>query len=183
MKIKKLSSLLLAIAMIIAFTGCSSVQKADKVVSNTFDALKTLDFETSSKYLDLEAMQIGDEESGLSTQLIASTLFGKLNYEIVSTEEVDKEHVTVKTKITAIELEPFMQAFIESVLKKSFENLKQAELTEEQVKKQYEELFAETAKNPNLAMKTQEVDIKVVKKDGKWIIEPDEAFTMALLGQ
>ena len=183
MKIKKISALLLAFVMVIAFTGCSPVKKAEKVVSDTFEALKLLDFETSGKYLDLDAMQIGDEESGLSTQLIASTLFGKLSYEIVSTEEVDKEHVTVKTKITAIELEPFMQTFIESVLKKSFENLKEAELTEAEVKKQYEEIFAETAKNPNLAMKTQEVDIKVVKKDGKWIIEPDEAFTMALLGQ
>lgn len=96
---------------------------------------------------------------------------------------MDKEHVNVKTKITAIELEPFMQTFIESVLKKSFENLTQAEMTEAEVKKQYEEIFTETAKNPNLAMKTQEVDIKVVKKDGKWIIEPDEAFIMALLGQ
>lgn len=183
MKMKKISALMLAFVMVIAFTGCSSVKKAEKIVSDTFESLKVLDFETSGKYLDLDAMQIGDEESGLSTQLIASTLFGKLSYEIVSTEEIDKENVNVKTKITAIELEPFMQTFIESVLKKSFENLTQAEMTEAEVKKQYEEIFAETAKNPNLAMKTQEVDIKVVKKDGKWIIEPDEAFTMALLGQ
>ncbi len=37
MKIKKISALLLAFVMVIAFTGCSPVKKAEKVVSDTFE--------------------------------------------------------------------------------------------------------------------------------------------------
>ena len=44
------------------------------------------------------------------------------------------------------------------------------------------EMFTECVTKDDLAMVTNEVDIKVVKTEGEWKIESDDALSDALLG-
>lgn len=180
---KKILAALISLVLVFSLTGCGELKNAEKTVTGAFDSFKALDFEASKKFIDLNSMAIGDEASGMSTELILNNLFGKLEYEIISSEKVDSNTVLVKTKITALELEPLMQKFIGSVMEFSIANMNSPKLSEDATKKMYEDLFAKATSDPALAKKTEEVDVKVVKADGKWMIQPDEAFAAAVLGQ
>ncbi|MGB5823854.1 MAG: hypothetical protein WBH44_07240 [Proteocatella sp.] len=180
---KKILVTLISVILLFALTGCGEIGNAEKAVKGTFETFKASDMEKVSKYLDMDSMEIGDEESGLSTALIFNNLFSKLEYEIVSSEKIDSDAVIVKTKITALELEPMMQKFIASVMEFSFANMDKPELSEDETMKMYEDFFVKTSNDSTLAKKTEEIDIMVVKKDGKWMIQPDEIFAAAILGQ
>lgn len=180
---KKILITLISAMLLFTLTGCTSTSGAEKAVKETFEAFKTSDMKKASKYLDIAGMEIGDEESGLSTELIFNNLFSKLEYEIISSEEIDKDEVIVKVNVTAIELETFMQQFIGSVMEYSFESLDKPELSEEETKQMYEDFFAETANDPELDKQTEKIKITVIERGGKWMIQPDEDFVAAILGQ
>lgn len=180
---KKILVTLISVILLFALTGCGEIGNAEKAVNGMFDSFKASDLEATKKFINIDGMEIGDEESGLSTKLIVDNLFSKLEYEIVSSEKIDADAVIVKTKITALELEPMMQKFIASVMEFSFANLDKPELSEEETMKMYEDFFVKTSNDSTLTKKTAEIDIMVVKKDGKWMIQPDEKFATAILGQ
>ena len=59
----------------------------------------------------------------------------------------------------------------------------QPQPTEEETKKKMEEIFVECASKPELAMVTNEIDIKVSKnQNNEWKVLTDDVFVNALLG-
>ena len=187
MNIKSIASLLLILTMVLSLTGCGEIKKAETTINNTFTALKSLDFETASDYINVdEIMKSEDEENdtlSLDDNVFMENLFGKLDYEIISSEKIDKNTVVVKTKITAVDMKPVLGEFFGKALQYAFANaFSNPQPSEEETNKKMEEMFIECVSKEDLAMVTNEVDVKVVKVDKKWKIESAEDLSDALLG-
>ena len=108
---KRLAALFLAILMLVSFCGCSSPTKqAEASVNGMFSAFKALDFEKAGNYINLDDMKISKLEADETTnyEMFMKSLFDRLDYTIVSSEEVDSETVNVVVKITAVDMKPVL---------------------------------------------------------------------------
>ena len=187
-KYSKIISLIIVMAaMVTMLAGCGEIKKAETTINNTFTALKTLDFETASEYINVdEIMKSEDEENdvvSLDDNIFMENLFGKLEYEIVSSEKIDKNTVVVKTKIIAVDMKPVLSEFFGQALQYAFEcAFSSTQPSEEEMNKKMEEMVIECVSKEDLSMVTSEVDIKVIKADKKWKIESSEELSNALLG-
>ena len=186
-KIKLLVIIALVFIMMLSFTGCGEIKKAETVINNTFTALKSLDFETASDYINVdEIMNSEDEENdalSLDDNVFMENLFGKLEYEIVSSEKIDKNTVVAKTKITAVDMKPVLGEFLGKSLQYALANVfSNPQPSDEEMNQMMEEMFVECVSKEDLAMVTTEVDIKVIKVDKKWKIESADELSDALLG-
>ena len=184
--IKIIAHLLLISTIVLSLTSCGEINKAETTINNTFTALKELDFETASTYINVDEIMESDnsdESLDLDSKLFMENLFGKLEHEIVSSEKIDKNTVIVKTKITAIDMKPILTEYFGKALQYAFENaFANPQPSEEETNKKMAEMFVECVSKENLAKITNEVDVKVVKVDKKWKIESTDELSNALLG-
>lgn len=184
---KIISLIIFIVTMATLLTGCGEIKKAETTINNTFTALKELDFETASNYISVDEIMESDDESddslSLDDNLFMENLFDKLEHKIVSSEKIDKNTVIVKTEITAIDMKPVLAEYFGKALQYAFANaFANPQPSEEETNMKMEEMFVECISKEDLAMVTNEVDIKVVKVDKKWKIESADELSNALLG-
>lgn len=183
---KRLLALSLAVLMLVSLCSCSSATKqAETTVSSMFDAFKSLDFEKAQNYIDIEDMKHSQVEESETTnyEMFMGALFDRLDYTIISSEEVDSENVNVVVKITAVDIKPVLGEYIVAALQYAFANaFADPQPTEEETNKKMEELFIASASKDDLATVTNEVTIKVAKEEGKWKVVSDDAFVDAMFG-
>lgn len=184
--VKRIIALLMVITMILSLTACGEIKKAEATINNTFAALKALDFDTAATYLNLDDIMTTDdaEESlDLDKNLFMESIFGKLSHEIISSEKVDENTVIVKTKISTIDMKPVIGDYFSKALQYAFASaFADPQPTEEETTKKMTDLFIECISKENLAMVSNEVDIRVVKVDDSWKIESENELSNALLG-
>ena len=184
-KIQKIMCLILWLFCIFLLIGCDQSKKAETTVNNMLTAFKNLDFEEVKKYVNLEditsSSQIDSTENSL---LVMEAISGNLSYEIVSSQEIDSSNVTVKTKITVIDIKSVLRDFFGKALEYSLANaFISPQPTEEEIDKKMEELLVECVSKPDLATVTNEIDINVVKNENnEWKITSDETLINALFG-
>lgn len=184
-KIQKIMYLILGLSCIFLLIGCNQNKKAETTVNNMLTAFKNLDFEEVKKYVNLEditsSSQIDSTENYL---LVMEAISGNLSYEIISSEEIDSNNVTVKTKITVIDIKPVLRDFFGKALEYFIANaFISPQPTEEEIDKKMEEFLVECVSKPDLATVTNEIDINVVKNENnEWKIESDETLINALFG-
>ncbi len=182
-KTTRIISALLAIFMLFSLTGCvSNAKKAEKEVSKLMGSVRSFDLNTINSYFNEKV----DEDIDLddpTAQLILKTIFSNINYNIISSEEVDEDTVNVKTEITAIDMKPILATFLKDALAYAFTNAFSSTTSEEDTEKKMAELFTEAIENSEKVEKTVTVDIEVNKDaEGNWKVEAGEAFVDALLG-
>lgn len=183
---KIIMALALTLTTLISFTGCGTNNGAEKAVDKAFSALKDLDFEAAADYMDVDEI-IDEDESRetleLNSNVFMKNIFGKMEHEIVSSEQIDENTYIVKTKITAVDMRPVLADYfgkaLQYVLANAFTSSKPSE---EEASKKMEEMFIECISKEDLATVSREVDIEVIKVDGKWKIEVFDDLTDALLG-
>ena len=181
--LKSILCIVLLFAMTALFAGCDEVKKAEKTVNNMFSALKKLDFEAASKYIDLDEVIQSGEEFDFSDNIIMEKILGNLDYKIISTEKTDANTAIVKTEITAIDMQPVLTDYIRKALEYTFANaFSDPQPTEEEISKKMEEIFVECISKEGLETVTNEVEIKVVKAKRNWKIESTDELSHALLG-
>ncbi len=182
-KIRIITSFVLAICLILSLSGCGEIQKAESTVKGMFEAFKNLDFEEAQKYVNVGDITSVSDEASVNVEKIIETVFGSLDYEIVSSEKVD-DHVVVKTKITAIDMKPVMSDFFSKALEYALANaFSSSQPTEEETTAKMEEILVECLSKSDLTTVTNEVAIKVVKnEDKKWEVEAEDDFVNAVLG-
>lgn len=189
-RLKSIVCLFVIAIMAFSLTGCGEIKKAEITINNTFAALKELDFETASNYINVDDIMDTDGEAdeeddslSIDDSIIMENLFGKLEHKIISSEKIDKNTVVVKTEITAIDMKPILTEYLGKALQYAFANaFANLQPSEEETSKKMEELFIECISKDNLEMVTNEVDIKVIKIDKKWKVESAEELSSALLG-
>ncbi len=182
-KIRIITSFVLAVCLILSLSGCGEIQKAESTVKGMFEAFKNLDFEEAQKYVNVGDITSVSDEASVNVEKIIETVFGSLDYEIVSSEKVD-DHVVVKTKITAIDMKPVMSDFFSKALEYALSNaFSSSQPTEEETTAKMEEILVECLSKSDLTTVTNEVYIKVVKnEDKKWEVEAEDDFVNAVLG-
>ena len=181
--IKKIAALLLILTIAFSLAGCGEIQKAETTINQTFKALKELDFETASNYINVDEMMESDNSTDIDSDVFAQNLFGKLEYKIISSEKIDNNTVTVKTEITAVDMKPVLTEYFQKALQYAFANaFADPQPSEEETNKKMEEIFIECISKEDLVMVKTEVDIKVIKTDKKWKIESSDELSNAMLG-
>lgn len=176
-------SLFLVMSMMFSLAGCGEIKKAEKVVNETFTALKARDYDKAQNYIDVDNIMENDSEEDIEAEVFMNNIFEKLEYEIISSEKVDGNTVNVKTKITAIDMKPVLREYIAAAFQYVFSTaFSNPQPTEEETNKKMEEILVECISKPDLATVTNEVIIKVVKEDKNWKIASDDTVADALLG-
>lgn len=181
---KKVFALILVSCMLLSFTGCGEVKNAEKAVNGMFTAFKNADLNEAQKYVNVDDITNAENESDENTAIILKAIFEKLDYEIISSEKIDDSTVSVKTKITAIDMAPVMTEYLSKVFEYAIANaFAEPQLTDDEYTQKIEEFLIECLSKPDLATVTNEVDIKVVKtENNEWKIETDANFLNALMG-
>lgn len=187
--LKVMSAALTIIMIMVMFTSCGEIKKAEESVNTALTSLKALDFETASGYMDVDGLLEDDSENEEGTKIavednvIMVNIFDKLEYKIISSEKIDKNTVVVKTEITAVKMEPVLKEFLGKMMQYAFANaFANPQPTEEEQNKKFEEMFVECVSKEDLEMLTTVVDIKVVRVDKQWQLEKSDKLVSALLG-
>lgn len=171
-------SLLLVFSMLLSFGGCGVEKQAETSFNELMQALKSLDFETAQKYMGSGSL-LGADNQEAGYERFMMSLFGKLEWEVVSTEKIDGTHVQVTADITAADMTPILSAFFVEALAYAFSG---ATDSEEEQEAAFMEILEGIAANPDLEMVTNTVTVQMVKGENGWTIETNEAFIDALLG-
>ncbi len=184
---KKLAAavLVLSLALSLAACGVTPVQQAERAVKGLMEAFKVADIETASKYMDTEEMVSNEELAGLPDggMELFENIFSKMQYEIISSEQVSDEQVRVTTKITAVDMKPVFGQYVAKALEYVFANaFTQPTPSDEEIAEEMMKIFNELLTAEDLATVTNEVVFNVVEGEENWKVEADEKVTDALLG-
>lgn len=186
---KSMLSMLLTFVLMLSLTGCGEGRKAENAVDQMFVAFKSLDFEEMPKYVNLEdvnkIVSERDEKGEVPerVRMIAEKLSENLSYEIISSEKIDKNKALVKTKITAIDMEPVLTELWAKMVELAFSSaFSEDRLRGVDADKKMEEMLLECLSKSELSTVTNEVNIQVVKTKRVWKIEPDDELANALFG-
>lgn len=179
--IKRLLLILLCVSVLFGITGCDAVNKAEDVVDSVMVAFKICDFKSTIELIDMDKYE--DTYSLFSdNQMYLTKFFDDLEYNIVSSKQIDDKTVNVTAKITAIDMSPVLRRlFSETEQIVSTATYDDPFIAEEKFTEQMEKILNRIA-NDDLKTVTKEIAIKVVKNGSKWRIIPDEAFINAVSG-
>ena len=183
---KIITALLLVMAMVVSFSGCGEINKAENTINGMFNALKETDVEKVSKYMNLEDFKTDSNEDTITSnvEMLIKNMFAQLDYKIISSEKVDNATVIVTTEITNTDMKPVMTEFFANALQYAFANaFADPQPSEEETNKKMEEMLIESINKPDRATVTNTADITVVRSEDKsWKIKSDDAFLNALFG-
>lgn len=183
--IKIIAAVLAALILTMAFSACGSAKTPENAVEGLFDALKDQNLIEAAKYVDLESIEdlIADKSKVEDAQAFLKEIGKKLDYEIVSCEEVDENTAKVRTKVTSIDMAEVMKEYITQGMQYSLSSvLGSGVATDEENQEYMEKLFMECLTKEGIGTVTNEIDVTVVKQDGKWKVNADNTFNDAVLG-
>ncbi len=174
--IKSIACIFVIVSMVICFSGCGEIKKAEATLNKAIEELKASDSQEISG-------EIFGEESVLGSDVTSFARFDKLTHEIVSSTKIDDETVVIKTKITAVDMKPVMEEYFAKVMEYAMgAAFSEQPPSDEEMQSKMEEMLKECVSKEDLELITNEVDIKVLKTDEGFNIEPSEELIDALLG-
>ena len=178
--VKSLLALLLVAVMAVSLAGCASpIEQAESTVTEALTALRDCDDETLMEFIDVEEGTSMEESIAMYR-----SVFGSLQFEIISSEQVDSETVNVKTKITAKDMKTVMQSFfaksMQYALSAAFAD---PQPTGEEQNTTIMGFLTESMEDPEVENITTEYDIPVIKgEDGVWDFETTDELMNVLTG-
>jgi len=170
---KRLMTVGLILLMVFSLSGCGGKESAENVVSVTLDALKALDFEKASEYMDDSGVI---EDTDDEQEAMIKPIFENLSYKIISSEEKD-DKATVTVEITNVDIGKIFAEYMQEALGLVFSGLEESELEVKMV-----EIWNDLIRAEDAVMATNKVDVNLEKIDDKWKIKSDEEFMNAILG-
>ncbi len=179
---KRLLLLLLCISVMLGATGCNTADKAEDAFNGFMITVGICDFESALNFVDEDKYK-----DAFATYIEYQTYLAKfiddMTYEIVSSKEIDANTVDLTVKVTAIEMKPILQTLYNEIAKLiSNAKFKDEWEAEDTATARVERLLGRISTGSTLATFTREVSIKVVKKDDKWLVEPNSEFMAAVTG-
>lgn len=114
-----------------------------------------------------------------------NALFDKLQYKIISAQQIDKNTVVVKTEITAVNMKTVLGQWVREVLQVSLSEVTKPQsekMSEDQKQKVYEDKFVEIANRESSQSVTNTIDITVEKAQNVWTVKSDDALVNAMFG-
>ncbi len=158
--------------------------QAKDALGNLVSALKAADIPTAQQYIDMADLESGGIDFTSDAYLpLAKEMFGKLEYEVLSAEETDRENVRLHVKIKAINMQPVMVTWIQNLMQKALTLGESAsQMSEEEQTQLAMDGLIEAVQQSGGDLLESEVDVNVTWVDGAPKIQSDEAFVNALTG-
>lgn len=187
-QINKLVAAALSLALALSLAACAQgnpAQQAEAAVTGFFHAVQQADMNEAAKYTDAEQVGNMDELTTLPDggKKIMEAMFGKLEYELVGSEQISGEEVRVTVKISAVDMAPIFKQYMAKAMEYLFTHaLDEPAPSEQEVMTQMSDIFVQLLAAEDVAMMDTQVEITVAKTDGKWKIKVEETFLSAVLG-
>lgn len=177
---KLVGFLLLALLLTV---GCSSGPPPDKVVRDFFDAMIKGDFETAAKLaggadIEKDVLKTTKDEQG---ERLAKSVLARITYE-VGDKKVEGDKAEVSVKVTAPDLLRITSKAMSELLPMVFAMAFSEDQSQEKSDALFQQYFENAINDPNAPMTTSDVKVKLEKKDGSWIVKPDDELLNALTG-
>lgn len=181
---KKVLSTVIAFAMLFALVGCGGGQTAaepmpEDTVKAGIETLKSVDTESAAAVWgdSLSAESMGQGEEGLKA------LYSGIEYEIIGAE-INEDTAIVTTKISNVDAATALTDALGEVFVKIFEVVgTDEEITDEDSRKMFTELFVANLTSGEYDRTESTVDITLTKVDGEWVIDDNnDAAIDALTG-
>ena len=182
---KKLISIIITAVLCISLAACGNeTNKVEDVVKGAFDALKAVDIDKLSEYVDIDYQDL-DVYQLKQYEPIFEVISDNLNYNIISSEQKDDNNIVVKTEVTVSDLSPFIGDYLPKVLKyttANFANIASGQITQEAAEQELRKMLEESLANTDLSnLVTKELDIRVKKGDDKkWKVQLDDNFVSSM---
>ncbi|MBC2579677.1 DUF4352 domain-containing protein [Clostridium sp. DJ247] len=175
--LRKVTLILMLVLLTLTLVACGP--KPDETVKNFFDAVKKADFNTMSTYVKKDANKDKFTFEDANQEKIIKSTFSKVSYEIVSSK-IDGNNATVKAKVTSLDL----PRIYGKVVSETLPTLMAAAFANkaDDAKSQLMQSFMNALNDPNASKTTTDIDIKLVKGDKGWLIEPTDDLLGALTG-
>lgn len=182
---KKIIAIISALALCLSITACGgSPNKPEDAVKGAFDALKAVDIDKLSEYVDIDYQDL-DVYKLKQYEPIFEAISGNLNYNIISSEQKDDNNVVVKTEVTVSDLSPFIGDYLPKALKyamANFGNIGSGAISQEAAEQELTEMLKESLANSDLSnLVTRELNVRVSKGDyKKWKVCLDDSFVNSM---
>ena len=176
-------SALLIIILVIGMTGCSG-ETPEQAVTNAIEAIKKMDQEELSRYIEYDDLVNTDDSTELTEQEEeqAKSIFKNLEYEIKTSDE-DGDTAVVNANITNIDMGVVFSEMFMEMFSRAFEDAFSSDpMTEEETDEMMLNLMAELMEKHRDTTVTNNVSIKLNKVDNQWKIEMDDELQNALMG-
>ncbi|NLO88837.1 MAG: DUF4878 domain-containing protein [Clostridia bacterium] len=179
---KKILSLMILLVLLIN-VGCSSGPPPEKVVEDFLNAMIKGKFEKASELcggtnVEEDVMKTSEDEQG---ERFARSILSKVTYEI-GDKKVEGDKAEVNVKITAPDLLRITGNVMRELLPMAFAMAFSKEQSEEETNALFEQYFENAINDPNASMTTSEVNFILEKKEGSWVVVPNEELLNALTG-
>lgn len=185
---KRFSSILIVLCLILSFAGCSSAPKPDETVKGFMDSSKNLDFTKMATFVnpnntkDLNSVQskINDDPTQKYFVDYIKTRNSKMTYE-VKASNVSGDSASVSVYCKYIDSTPLLKAvFSEFLIEAMSLAFSGTELTDEQTGTMMKKIMDEKQKSITDTFKESTIDIKCVKINDKWYIDSinDDLFNV-----
>lgn len=177
---KKLIGVLLSLALLLTLVACGGkTETPEQAVNKGLLAIKNLDEVTMEKYFDknvLEEQLEENEELIDDNKENAKLLVKHLGYEVLSST-VDGDKAVVNAKITNVDMKEIVSEYFVKALTLAFSGK-----DEDVIEAELEAMMIELLEDEDIKLITTEVKINLNKGEDNWIIDPDEDFMNAILG-
>ena len=179
MKLRKIGSIFLVLALVLAVVAGCGGKKPEDTVSTALEAFKKLDFESATKCFVGEENPDELKEALAEFEGLDEALFGKLTYKI-NEAKVDGDTATVNTSITNVDMVEVFSTYMTDVISLAFSE-EFLSLSEEEQTKKVTQILIDKIKASDAKTKTIDVDISLKKEDGEWKIVGDDALALSLI--
>lgn len=177
---KKLIGVILSLTLLFTLVGCGGKNETpEQAVNKGLLAIKNLDEVAMNKYFDKNVLeeQLEENEELIEENLDNAKLLVKhLGYEVLSSS-VDGDSAVVNAKITNIDMKEIVSEYFVKALTLAFSGK-----DDDVIETELEAMMIELLEDENVKLVTTEVKVNLNKGEDNWIIDPDEDFMNAILG-
>lgn len=175
-------STVLVVALLFS-AGCLSGPSPDKVVTDFFDALIKGDFVTAAKLAgvaDIQTDVLKTPKDQQGAQIVKSIL-ARVAYETGS-KKINGDRAEVSVRVTSPDLLRITGQVMTELLPMAFAMAFSQEQSSQSAEALFEQYFENAIKDPNAPMVTSDITVQLERKDGSWVIKPDDALLNAITG-
>lgn len=175
--VKNLSILFLVILFALALTGCTSLQNS---VQGFFDAVKNGDLKKAAEFEYANSDKNFKFDNNEQKELITA-YFSHMTYSIESTSK-SASTANVKVKIKNVDISKLSVRITKDYIAESMKDSASTKnLDDAAMQKAFNDKLITAMKSKTADNYTKEVTIKVVKKNGKWLIVASDDLEKALV--
>jgi len=170
--------------LVLLFTvGCSSGPSPDKVVNDFLDAMVKGDLETAVKLagganIERDILKTAEDEQ---EERLVKSILSRVTYE-VGDKKVEGDKAEVSVKITAPDLLRITSKAMSELLPMAFAMAFSEDQSQEETDTFIQQYFENAISDPNGPITTSDIKITLEKKDGSWVIQPNDELFNALTG-